>query len=105
MRLNVKISDLAKKVSSELSLDRPNLLEGTILQDNGDWSYDIEVRGSTYKDVQCCLPHDGIYTEMVGQLVWVYIGTEPMIMGIKYPRAGGAFEGAKRLRRVHGLQL
>src|SRR5574343_305228 len=77
----------------------PALQEGTVAKQRDGFRYDVVVRGRLLEGVQCCIPYDGIYAEMFGQVVWVFRGTEPLIVGIKYPANGGPAKAMDELRR------
>jgi len=85
--------------------NNPFLVPAIIRADRGHMTYDVSIDGRLIQGVHCCLPFDGIYAEITGQEVWVYLGGEPTIIGIRYPLHGGLEEGAKKLRRVHMMAI
>jgi hypothetical protein len=100
-----RVTEVVQGTLARTNEDSPPLLEGIVKVDRGHFVYDVAVRNRLLEGVHCILPFDGIYAEMVGQVVWVWLGTEPLIVGIKYPRNGGIYEGLSQLRQYHNLVI
>ena len=67
----------------------PLILPGEVTADYGNYTYDVSVRGKLIPGAHALIPLDGVYAEIIGKEVWVCMGTEPLIIGIRYPRDKG----------------